>query len=283
MRVFRWTLCAVALPAILLAAEPATAQVIYRQWSYFGDPYARPPAYVRPAPLPPGDIIDIMADDHRYRRIGQPQFAGHMYVVEGIDRHGRAVRSFVDAYNGRLIDVDVLAPGTRQIGPGPRIARLPETDGNPRVSPKPPRRPSDAQPSARGTQPEARPPRQAARPPAATPAAPDAALPTTTTRPSATPVVPLAREPRVVNPAEVRLPDEPDRVPPMARPGPPALVAPIPQSAVPAPAVPRAAAPQPVPSQPAPGTSQVAPAPLDDAVRRPSVPAAPDVPVAPLF
>jgi hypothetical protein len=286
---------AVALPAMLLAAEPAIAQGIYRQWSYYGDPYARPPVYVRPAPLPPGDIIDIMADNHRYRRVGQPQFAGHMYVVDGIDRHGAVVRSYVDAFNGRLIDVDVLQPAQRQMGPGPRIARLPEPDERPRATPSPPRRPADARPSdirppERGAQPDTRPaPRQAARPPAATPAAPEAALPTTTTRPSASPVVPLSREPRVVNPAEVRVPDEVDKAPPMARPAAPAsspapqLVPGTPQSATSPPAVPRAAAPQSAPPRPAAGASQVAPAPLDDAVRRPATPATPAVPAAPLL
>lgn len=281
MPVSRWTLCASALtlPAMLLAIEPASAQVIYRQWSYYGNTYPRPPAYVRTAPLPPGEIIDVLADDHRYRRVGQPQFAGHIYVVDGIDRTGAVVRAYVDAFNGRLIDVDLLRAPARQVGPGPRIARLPEHDEKPRAAPMPPRRPSEARPSGPETRPDMRPSqRQAARPPAS-------ATPSDVARPSASPIIPLSREPRVVNPAEVRLPDEADKPPPMARPA-PALVAPSqppPQSADPAPVVPRAAAPQPVPTRPAPGASQVAPAPLDDAVRRPTAPPSPAVPAAPLL
>jgi hypothetical protein len=258
MRVSRWMLCAVALtlPAMLAAGAPAEAQVLYRQWSYHGPVYDRPPAYVRPAPLPPREIAGILADDYRYRRVGQPQFAGHMYVVDGIDRTGSVVRSYVDAFNGRLIDVDVLQSAPRQAGPGTRIARLPDAEDKPRALPTPPRRPSEARPDAR---PDARPaPRQAARPPATAPVAPPPAAPLAAPPDIAQPsIVPLSREPRVVNPAEVRVPDEIDNAPPMARPS--------------------------ARAQDGPGLSQMVPAPLDDAVRAPGTLQAPAVPVAPLL
>lgn len=277
MRLSHWSLCASAMTlAILLpAAESANAQVFYQQWSYYGHSYPRQPVYIRPVPLPPDEISDIMVEDHRYRRVGRPQFAGHIYVVDGVDRTGAVVRSYVDAFNGRLIDVDVLQLAPRQAAPGRRIARLPDGGETPRALPTPPRRPTEARPS----RPEPGPaPRQAARTPPAAPAAPPATAPAVTA-PSSSPIVPLSREPRVVNPAEVRLQDEADKAPPMARPSQPApaLVTP-PQSTAAEPAIPRAAAPP-----QAPGASPVAPAPLDDAVRRPTAPSGPPVPAAPLL
>jgi hypothetical protein len=309
------TLCttAIVLGALVPAAAPADAQIFYRQWSYYGHSYDRPPARIRRAPLPPDEIVDILAETYRYRRIGQPQFADHMYVVDGVDRTGAVVRSYVDAFTGRLIDVDLLQSAVRPnshggVGPGPRLARVPDEVERPRAVPSPPRRPAEMLPS-RGVLPPAERavpvPRQAARP---SPASPDGATPPAVSGPLS--IVPLSREPRVVNPAEVRLPEEADKTPPLARPAPSAIIpsapsaiipsapsaahAPAapsssdslrgpPQSAVPVPVLPREAAPPASVARPAPGAMQIAPAPLDDAVRSPATPVAPPVPPAPLL
>ncbi len=286
MNQVRWTmLCGIAAlsAGAVIVPVPASAQVYYSYGHSYGHAYPPayqpaypraysrpyPPAYLAPmrqSPLPPGEIISILTEDHRFKRVGQPRFGGHIYTVDGINRVGAIVRVYVDSFNGRIIDADVL-----QAAPRPqnqRFARLPGEDSveSPRTNVTPPRRPADVRPDASAPNPPRQnpsrvEPRTAARPPLTRPEAPPAATPR-----SATPAVPLVREPRQVDPSQVRVPQEVDRAPPMAR-GP----------AQPAPGDTIGTA------RPAPGASLVAPAPLDDAVRRPSLPPTKDVPVTPLF
>ncbi len=267
-KVCRTILCGVAASAAVAmsAPSPALAQVYY----HFGPSYDAPygplhapiyfaprysaPRYLAPmraSPLPPREIVNILMDDHRFTRVGQPRFAGHIYTVDGIDRSGAIVRVYVDSFNGRIIDADTLQPAPRH---SQRFARLPRESEPPRATPLPPRRPEASQPRPK---PE---PRTAARPPSQRPDAPTAAPR------SMSPAPPLIREPRVVDPSQVRVPQEADRQPPLARGSSPS-----------------ASGSAGAPSAPAPGASPVAPAPLDDASRRPALPPTPDVPVAPLF
>ena len=281
MNKVRWTiLCGIAAVSAGAVLVPMTASaqiysrhdlIYYRHgpaYSYgygYGAPAyppAYPPAYLAPmrrSPLPPREIISILMEEHRFKRVGQPRFGGHIYTVDGINRAGAIVRVYVDSFDGRIIDADVL-----QAAPRPqnqRFARLPGEVETPRLNVTPPRRPADVRPHA-GTQNPPRPePRTAARPPALQPDAPPAAAPRSTT-----PAVPLVREPRKVDPSQVRIPQEADRAPPMAR-------GPARSSTGDARG----------PARPAPGASPVAPAPLDDTVRRPSLTPTPDVPVTPLF
>ena len=223
---------------------------------------AYPPAYLAPmrrSPLPPDDIISILTEHHRFKRVGQPRFGGQIYTVDGMDPSGTIVRVYVDSFNGRIIDADVL-----QAAPRPqnqRFARLPGEVETPRSSITPPRRPADVRPGASAPLPPRFEPRTAARPPVTRPETPPAVTPRSTT-----PAVPLVREPRKVDPSQIRIPLEADRAPPMAR-----------GSAQPATGDTKGNA------VPAPGASLVAPAPLDDAVRRPTLPPTQDVPVTPLF
>ncbi len=260
MNQVRWSiLCGIAALSAgsVLLPVPASAQVYFHQGPAYAYDYrpAYPRAYLSPmrrSPLPPGDIISILTEDHRFKRVGHPRFGGHIYTVDGIDRTGAIVRVYVDSFNGRIIDADVL-----QAAPRPqnqRFARLPGEVQTPRPNVVPPRRPAETTAPV-PPRPE---PRTAARPPLARPEAPSAAAPRSTA-----PALPLVREPRRVDPAQVRIPMEADRAPPLARGA--------------GPSVPRDIA------RPAPGASLVAPAPLDDAVRRPSLPPTPDVPVTPLF
>ena len=280
-------LAVAALGALaLLISQPADAQVFYRYGSGFGPGFAPDfgvrPMRIAPAPLPPDDIIDILHEDYGFRRVGRPQFAGRVYVVDGVDRRGAVVRAYVDATLGRLIEVDILRgatarpPGQRL--PGPNLARLPDDQEPQRLAPMPPRRPIETRP-AETRSPDTRQPRQAARPVEAAPGSATRPLVESVAPPSApTTIVPLAREPRIVNPAEVRVPNEADRAPPLARP--PAAPGTTPQAV--APQRMPAAPPRAVPGT-GPGASTVAPAPLDDAVRRPSGPASSTVPAAPLL
>jgi hypothetical protein len=90
----------------------------------YGSPFAIP---YRHAPLPPAEIIAILAEEHHFRRTGRPYFAGDVYLVDGVDDAGTVVTAHVHAYGGRLLQVEVLQ---RQ-----RLARLPSTPafhgGNP--------------------------------------------------------------------------------------------------------------------------------------------------------
>lgn len=276
--------------AASVLAVPAAAQVFYRPGPFpppFATPYPGPIgpgvyAYgPRAAPLPPTDISDILLDDYRFRQVGRPQFAGRVYVVDGVDRAGAVVRVYMDAFSGRLVDVDILSPA--RPAPRERHARLPAEPDGPRAVPSPPRRPADTRlPEVKplaggGGAPSAPQPRHAARPPEA--AAPPAA--------GAPSVVPMERQTRPVDPAETRVPADVDKVPPLARATPPAApvteapAAPGASAAPDAPAAP--AAPVPQARATAPGASTVAPAPLDDPSRQPMGPAAPPVPPVPLL
>jgi len=82
----------------------------------YGSPFAIP---YRHAPLPPAQIVAILAGEHHFRRIGRPYFAGDVYLVDGVDDAGTVVRAHVNAYGARLLQVEVLQ---RQ-----RLARLPYT------------------------------------------------------------------------------------------------------------------------------------------------------------
>ncbi len=164
-------------PPGLLLPGPAVA---------YGLPFTMP---YRHAPLPPADIVEILAEEYHFRRVARPQFAGGVYLVDGVDDAGSAVRAHVSAYNGRLLQVDVLQHQ--------RLARLPATPETQRAIPFPPRRPAIATPGATSTGPAAA--------PALSPSL-------------SSPIVPLSREPRIVDPAQTRGLDEPDRNPPLATP-----------------------------------------------------------------
>ncbi|MCX7323893.1 MAG: hypothetical protein NTZ14_05535 [Hyphomicrobiales bacterium] len=272
---------ALGMAGCLLTA-PAVAQVFYRPGP-FAPPFAAPyPGPVGPgvylygpraAPLPPTDISDILFDDYRFRQVGRPQFAGRVYVVDGIDRAGAIVRVYMDAFSGRLIDVDILSPA--RPAPRERHARLPTGPDGVHAVPSPPRRPAETRlpevkPPAGGGAPSAPQPRSAARPPEAPAANPSTGAPQ---------VVPMERQVRRVDPAETRVPPDADRAPPLARVTPPA--APMTEGLV-APGTPAAPVAPPAPAA-APGASTVAPAPLDDPSRPPAGPAAPPVPPVPLL
>lgn len=321
MRKLRLVLSSGAVAATLfvtcLAAQQTSAQVIYRQGPDLDDgdlpdrfgpgpfaprPYGPRPAYREPAfreppfrepafrehsfrepafrgqytvsravPLYPGDISDILSEDFQFRRVGRPRFGGRIYTVDGIDRVGASVRVYMDAFDGRLIDVEILRPAARDNAPGRRDARLPDASAPNAITPLPPRRPATSKPSE--AIPDAKPPepRQAARPSPDAPVGAKAVAPTLPT-----PVVPLTRTPRVVDPNDVRLPGEADRSPPLARPA-----APQPQSAPQAQAAPPSTGA--APTGAAPGSTLMVPAPLDDAVRKPTGPESPAVPAAPLL
>jgi hypothetical protein len=42
----------------------------------------------RHAPLPPADIVEILAEEYHFRRVARPQFAGGVYLVDGVDDAG---------------------------------------------------------------------------------------------------------------------------------------------------------------------------------------------------
>jgi hypothetical protein len=153
----------------------------------YGSPFAIP---YRHAPLPPAEIVAILAGEHDFRRIGRPYFAGDVYLVDGVDDAGTVVRAHVHAYSGRLLQVEVLQ---RQ-----RLARLPATPETQRAIPFPPRRPATIAPGVKASEP--------ASAPVLSPSL-------------SSPIVPLSREPRIVDPAQTRGLDEPDRTPPLASPG----------------------------------------------------------------
>jgi len=182
--------------AIFLAMpSPAQAQFVLRPPGLllpgpivaYGSPFAI--AY-RHAPLPPAEIVAILAGEHDFRRIGRPYFAGDVYLVDGVDDAGTVVRAHVHAYSGRLLQVEVLQ---RQ-----RLARLPATPETQRAIPFPPRRPVTIAPGVKASEP--------ASAPVLSPSL-------------SSPIVPLSREPRIVDPAQTRGLDEPDRTPPLASPG----------------------------------------------------------------
>ncbi len=283
---------ALGLAGCLLTA-PAVAQVFYRPGPFappFAAPYpgpVGPGVYVygpRAAPLPPTDISDILFDDYRFRQVGRPQFAGRVYVVDGVDRAGAIVRVYMDAFSGRLVDVDILSPA--RPAPRERHARLPAEPNGGRALPSPPRRPAETRlpevkpPAGGGGAPSVPQPRSAARPPEAPAANPPAGAPQ---------VVPMERQIRPVDPAQTRVPADVDRAPPLTRGSPqakPLADAPAVPGASAAPDVPAApalAAPVPQTRAAAPGASTVAPAPLDDPSRQPTGPAAPPVPPVPLL
>ena len=153
----------------------------------YGSPFAIP---YRHAPLPPAEIVAILAGEHDFRRIGRPYFAGDVYLVDGVDDAGTVVRAHVHAYSGRLLQVEVLQ---RQ-----RLARLPARPESQRAIPFPPRRPATIAPGVKASEP--------ASAPVLSPSL-------------SSPIVPLSREPRIVDPAQTRGLDEPDRTPPLASPG----------------------------------------------------------------
>ncbi len=186
---------AVSLATLLAMPSQAQAQFVLRPPGLllpgpvvaYGSPFAIP---YRHAPLPPAEIVAILAEEHHFRRIGRPYFAGDVYLVDGVDDAGAVVRAHVHAYSGRLLQVEVLQ---RQ-----RLARLPATPETQRAIPLPPRRPAAIAPGVKASE------------PASTPALSPAL---------SSPVVPLSREPRIVDPAQTRGLDEPDRTPPLASPG----------------------------------------------------------------
>jgi hypothetical protein len=161
----------------------------------YGSPFAMPRHH---APLPPAEIVAILLEEYQFRRVGRPQFAGGVYLVEGVDDAGAVVRAHVHAHSGRLLQVELLQ---RQ-----RLARLPATPEPQRAIPFPPRRPVATPPGVTSTGPVAQPSLQPSLQPALSPAL-------------TSPVVPLSREPRIVDPAQTRGLDEPDRTPPLAAPG----------------------------------------------------------------
>ena len=182
--------------AILLAIpSPAQAQFVLRPPGLllpgpivaYGSPFA---ILYRQAPLPPAEIVAILAEEHHFRRIGRPYFAGDVYLVDGVDDARAVVRAHVHAYSGRLLQVEVLQ---RQ-----RLARLPARPESQRAIPFPPRRPATIAPGVKASEP--------ASAPVLSPSL-------------SSPVVPLSREPRIVDPAQTRGLDEPDRTPPLASPG----------------------------------------------------------------
>lgn len=236
----------------LVAPTPVSAQTIYRFGPYF-DPFDEPRSFFRRArPLSPAAIVDILSYEYGFRRIGRPRFDGELYVVDGVSQAGASVRAYVDAFGGRLIDLDVLRGPPRQMQPReapPRSARLPERPDPERVRPE--RLAPSARPPARAlpeTGPRGTPPsqqRQAVRPPPSAPLPAPAVPPAS---PAAPPLAPVAPAPLAVQPP--------------AAPQPPAAS---------------------LPAAPAPGASPLAPAPLDDAAPSRSGPETPPVPPAPLF
>lgn len=269
-----------------LLAGPALAQVFYRPGPFLPPnvvPFPGPGlyAYAPPvAPMPPSDVSDILLDDFRFRQVGRPRFTGRAYVVDGVDRAGASVRVYMDAFSGRLVDVDILSPAPARPGLRERQARLSPDADAPRPVPSPPRRPAEsalpgAKPPSSGAVVSPDQPRSAARPPE---------TPALRAAPPAPPAVPTDRDVRRVDPAETRVPDEVDKPPPLTR-GLPTLVpvpdAPKPTASEPVPAT--AAAPVPEVRASAPGASIMAPAPLDDPQRVPSGPAAAPVPTVPLL
>lgn len=280
----RLAMAGTALAVCAGGASPAEAQIFWPGVGPYGGPAYQQREYRRPAPLPPGVIVELLVNDHRFRRVNRPQFAGHLYVVEGVDRTGAIVRAYVDPYDGRLIDLDLLRPAPRRGDGYARLPAEPERQGPGRLAPGR-LAPEQLSPAPQRRQPEARPapparpePRNAARPPAP---APSVVPPAVTPRPA--PERPAAA-PSGVDPAQTRLPTAPDRAPPLTRPPEPrpseapAPAAPPPQAAVP-PLPSRPLAPA-VPPVAAPGASPVAPALLDDASQRPNAAPTPDVPPA---
>ena len=59
--------------------------------------------------IPPGEIYRIVAD-HGYQVTGGLQRNGRVYLVNVVDRWGRALRLVVDAYQGDILQRFATAP-----------------------------------------------------------------------------------------------------------------------------------------------------------------------------
>lgn len=234
-----------------LSSQTASAQVYYQ----------------RPiGPLPPHVIGEIATIELGLYPVSRVLRSGPVYYVEGITTRGARMRYTVDAYYGQILDRVVvrgpvqvpggpgdhrrfagLGPPDHVLGPGYRESfedaddgllrppgrvrdgsrpALPQPKAASAIS-RPPAAPAKALPPTPAALPEKAAPRPVVKPPVPT----IAPTPVPRPLPSDAKVTPDTPRPRLQNPDDLRLPPEPDRVPPMAaRPG----VSPAPTSLAPA-------------------------------------------------
>ncbi len=242
-RYFRLPLVAGALLAGL-AAAPASAQ-FFAPYYQFG---------ARPLELAPADVLDVVREEG-YRRAGNVQQRGDIYLVDAVDGDGFRVRLTVDSFHGRILGGRILGRDTIASRPRQRQASRGD-NGAERAAPRPivPEKrtlaPKNQPEAVQGIPPEIK-GQDAARTP--TPDKPVAARPVTpeVTQPPARKVTPT---------------------PPAARQKPPARIAPPPTANAPPAAVGSG-----TPANPR-KIDITPPAVLDDVQPRTSAPAVPVVP-----
>jgi hypothetical protein len=97
-------LAALGIAGGLLVSLAGSAEAQFFGWSL-------PPAYGVPesAMIAPGEIYRMVAD-HGYRIRDRLQRNGRVYLIDVVDRRGRALRLIIDAYQGDILQRFATAP-----------------------------------------------------------------------------------------------------------------------------------------------------------------------------